>query len=115
MRVSGINLSSRAPKKLAEFYKKIDVDIFVDGENYDGWNLGEKENQDRINIWIWDENKWGKSNEGYVTLVLDSENVQEAYERLKVIIADIEPPIKAAWGGMELKITDPDGNKILIL
>lgn len=31
------------------------------------------------------------------------------------MIPEIKSPFMAAWGGMELKIEDPDGNKILIL
>jgi len=115
MKVSGINLSSKEPKKLADFYKNIGVDIFLDGDNYDGWNLGEKEDNDRISVWIWDENKWETSSEGYITIVLNSDNIENEYTKLKEIIPNIEPPFKAKWGGIELKLVDPDGNKVLIL
>ncbi len=115
MKVSGINLSSKEPKVLAEFYRKIGVDVYVDGDNYDGWNLGEKEDENKMSIWIWNENKWGPSNQGFVTFVLSTDDIEAEYTKLKGILTDIEPPIKAVWGGMELKIEDPDGNKILIL
>lgn len=115
MKVSGINLSSKDPKSLAEFYKKLGVDIYVDGNNYDGWNLGEKDDENRISIWVWDENKWECSNNGFVTIVLSTDDIQAEYLKLKEILIDVKPPFKAGWGGMELKIEDPDGNKILIL
>lgn len=115
MKVSGINLSSKEPKALAEFYLKIGVAIFVDGDNYDGWNLGEKEDKNRMTIWIWDENKWETSNEGFVTIVLSTDDIESEYARLKDLRLDIKPPFRASWGGIELKLEDPDGNKILIL
>ncbi|MCH4888274.1 VOC family protein [Acidaminobacter sp. JC074] len=115
MKVSGINISSKQAKALAEFYTSIGVGVFVDGDTYDGWTLGEKETDDRISIWVWDENKWGPSNSGFVTIVLSTDDIDGEYEKLKKVIPNIEPPFRAAWGGMELKIQDPDGNKILIL
>ena len=115
MRVSGINLSSKNPKRLAEFYLKMGLAIYVDGDNFDGWNLGQKEDENRINIWIWDENKWETSQEGFVTIVLSTEDIESEYTRLKLIIPEINPPIKASWGGTELKLEDPDGNHILVI
>ena len=115
MQVSGINISSKQSKVLADFYISIGIGVFVDGDLYDGWTLGEKEEENRISIWVWDENKWGPSNSGFVTIVLNTQDIEAEYIKIKKILPETQPPVRAVWGGMELKLEDPDGNKILIL
>ncbi|MDR0914624.1 MAG: VOC family protein [Oscillospiraceae bacterium] len=108
-----INISSKNPKALAEFYRKIGAAVFVDGENYDGFNFGNDENQS--GICVWDENIWGKSTAGYITIVFKTNNLQQT--RNSIIANGIElPPIQTAdWGGQQLVFNDPDGNIITVL
>lgn len=62
-----------------------------------------------------DENKWGKSNTGTVTLVFDCDDHDKTYEELKQKGVLLEPPKIVERGGKELYVKDPDGNTILIL
>ncbi len=81
--------------------------------NYDGVTFGNV--NDEPVFWIWDENKWGKTNEGLVCFVFDCDDHDKTYEELKQKGVALDPPKKAVWGGMELYVKDPDGNTILIL
>ena len=113
-RFSGINISSKNPKRLVEFYKDIlKIPVLEDDPNYDGVTFGFI--KDAPVFWIWDENKWGKSNEGPVLLVFDAENLEELHKYLVSMNVNTEKPSIASWGGKELKVVDPDGNKLLIL
>ena len=112
-KLSCVNISSKDPKGLAEFYKTIGVPVYVQNEDYDGWNLGNPENQS--SICVWDENNWGKSTAGYITIVFDADDLQKTYEEIKAKGIDIEPPRTADWGGQELVFNDPDGNIVMVL
>ena len=110
----GFNITSKDPKKLVLFYKEIlGIPILGDDENYDGVEFGFI--KDAPVFWIWDENNWGKSNEGPVCLVFDCEDHDKTYEELIQKGVELDPPVTASWGGKELSLRDPDGNKILIL
>ena len=109
-----INISSRKPKELVEFYnEKLEIPILEFDKNYDGVALGFIENAPMIVIW--DENKWGKSSEGKVNFVFNCDDLDATYNQLKEKGVELEPPTTAAWGGKELSLLDLDGNKILIL
>lgn len=110
----GINISSKNPKQLVLFYKDLlGLKIVDDDANYDGVAFGNGENEPVF--WVWDENKWGKSTTGTVTLVFDCDDPQKTYEELKRKGVALDPPSVADWGGTELIIKDPDGNTVLIL
>lgn len=112
---SGINISSKNPEKLVKFYNEnLGIPILSDIANgFDGTEIGFNKNEPVI--WIWDENKWGKSNFGAVTLVFRCDDLDKTYEELKIKISYLNPPITAVWGGKELNVKDPDGNNILML
>lgn len=113
----GINISSKNPELLAKFYnEKLGIPILTENpgqSNYDGVELGF--NIKEPVIWIWDENKWGKSNFGPVTFVFLCDNLDKTYHELKEKGVELDPPITAVWGGKELIVKDPDGNNILML
>jgi predicted enzyme related to lactoylglutathione lyase len=110
----GMNISSKDPKRLALFYKDVlELTMLGDDPNFDGVTFGNTE--DEPLFWIWDENKWGKSNEGTVTLVFDCDDHDKTYQELKEKGVELDPPKTAVWGGKELYVKDPDGNTILIL
>ena len=52
-----VNITSKDPKALADFYRAIGAPVFVEDEDYDGWNLGNPENGG--SICVWNENNWG--------------------------------------------------------
>ena len=111
----GINISTKDPAELVEFYnEKLGIPILDEGfGNYDGAELGF--DRDAPVIYIWDERKWGKSNEGSVNLVFGCDNLDTTYEELKSSGVELDPPITAEWGGKELMVFDPEGNKVLLL
>lgn len=112
-KLSCVNITSKDPKGLAEFYQTIGIPVFVQGCDYDGWFLGNPENEG--SICVWDENVWGKANGGYITMVFDAEDLQATYEEIKSKGITIDPPKQADWRGQELTLKDPDGNIVMIL
>lgn len=110
-----VNISSSDPERLVRFYnEQLGVPILLkDEEGYDGAELGFIE--DAPVIVIWDENKWGKSSEGPVNLVFRCDDLDKTYEELREKGVKLNPPITAVWGGKELPLRDPDGNKVLLL
>ena len=112
-KLSCVNITSKDPKGLAEFYRTIGVPVFVKGCDYDGWNLGNPENEG--SVCVWDENVWGKATEGYITIVFEADDLRKTYEEIKSKGISIDPPIKTDWGGQELILKDPDGNIVMIL
>ena len=109
-----VNISSTNPKQLVEFYnEKLGIPIIEPDKNYDGVALGFKE--DAPVIVIWNETKWGKSSEGAVNFVFSCDNLDKTYNELKEKGIKLNPPETAVWGGRELNLLDPDGNKLLLL
>lgn len=110
----GMNISSKDPKRLALFYRDIlGLAMLEDDANYDGVTFGN--DKDEPVFWIWDETKWGKSNEGTICLVFDCDDHDRTYLELKQKGVSLDPPKTAEWGGKELYVKDPDGNTVLIL
>lgn len=109
-----INLSSKDVKKLVDFYHDIlGIPVVFEGYgDYDGVQLGFDKTVP--GICIWDENKWG-TYEGIVNLVFRCDSLDKTYEELKAKGLQVMPPVKAVWGGRELNLQDPQGNKIMLL
>ncbi|MGI5900493.1 MAG: VOC family protein [Christensenellales bacterium] len=72
-------------------------------------------NQNEPVFWIWDENKWGRSNEGAVCLVFDCDDHDKTYNELLEEGICLNQPKTAILGGKNLFVKDTDGNTILIL
>ena len=109
-----VNLSSKTPKELVGFYNEVlEIPILNYGCDCDGASLGFLE--DAPSVVIWDENKWGKSSEGSVNLVFICDDVELTYYELREKGVSLDPPVTASWGGKELSLLDPEGNKILLL
>ncbi len=108
-----VDISSKDPKALADFYRSIGASVFVENDYYDGWNIGGPEKGGYV--CCWDENVWGKSTADFATIVLNTGDAQKTYKELKSKGFAIDPPRTADWGGQELSFQDPDGNIILIL
>jgi len=115
---SGINISSKDPKRLVLFYKDIlGIPVITKGiTEYDGVGFGFVENAPIFNIW--DENKWGntRNSRGEVCLVFECDDHEKTYDELKAKGIYLEPPVKTPWGNdKELFVKDPDGNTVYIL
>jgi uncharacterized glyoxalase superfamily protein PhnB len=108
-----VNITSKDSKRLADFYRAIGVPIYVNDEDYDGWFLGNSENEGCVTVW--DENKWGPSCAGFITMVFEVDDLEETYEKIISQGIAINPPRTADWGGQELTLKDPDGNIIMFL
>lgn len=106
-----ININSKDPKALYDFYEAIGAPVFSINGCYDGWRLS---NETEGYICVWDA-KWGESTAGFVTNVFRVDDLQKTYEELSAKGININPPITTAWGGVKIEFEDPDGNKILFL
>lgn len=111
----GINISSPNPEQLVNFYNRtLGIPIQQkDPNSYDGAELGFIAGAPVITIW--DETRWGKSSLGAVNLVFVCDDLDKTYQEFKAKGLSIQPPITAVWGGKELPLNDPDGNKVLLL
>jgi len=110
----GMNISSKDPKRLVTFYRGVlSIPVLEKNDDHDGVSFGNPDGGPVF--WIWDENRWGKSNHGTVCLVFSCDNHLATYEELRQKGVELEPPVVASWGGMELILKDPDGNTILVL
>lgn len=107
-----INISSKQPETLAKYYETIGISVYCPFGCFDGFRIGK---EDESYVCVWDENKWGKSTAGYITLVFKVDNLQKTYESLIAKGIPVLPPKTTAWGGQELLLEDPDGNKIILL
>jgi catechol 2,3-dioxygenase-like lactoylglutathione lyase family enzyme len=115
---TGINISSKDPKRLILFYKDIlGIPVLDKGiSEYDGVAFGFVENAPVF--CIWDENKWEntRNSQGIVCLVFKCDDHEKTYNELKAKGVSLEPPTTVSWGdAKELFVKDPDGNTVYIL
>lgn len=104
------------PKRLALFYRDVlGVKILTNRPEeyeYDGVELGF--DMEEPHIWVWNELKWGKSNNDTVTMVFYTNGIEKTYDEL--LEKGGNPVFKIAdWGGKEISLKDPDGNTVLVL
>jgi hypothetical protein len=65
--------------------------------DYDGVTFGSS-NKEPV-LWIWDESKRGRANEGAVCRVFHCDDHDKTYEELKQKGVDLDSPKTAVWGG----------------
>lgn len=65
--------------------------------DYDGVTFGNS-NKEPV-LWIWDESKRGRANEGAVCRVFHCDDHDKTYEELKQKGVDLDSPKTAVWGG----------------
>ena len=115
---SGINISSDNPVVAFEFYKKLGFRVLSECAPDDYWygaTLALCDDSDEPVIWIW------RRHENYPVIknmfVFDApkDKLIETYQQFKDSGIECNPPVVADWGGMELTLTDPDGNTLLFL
>ncbi len=114
MKFHGINYYSKQPQKIFDFYKALGLRVVQEkeSEDYFGAALALTDETEPL-IWIWsipEGEEQACCNHLYFTT---NGNVPEVYNTLKAKGIDCEEPVKTFWGGMELIVTDPDGNTIL--
>jgi predicted enzyme related to lactoylglutathione lyase len=117
LKFSGINILSKTPEKSFEFYKGLGLTVTEeaeDGSEYYGatFDLG-----NGATLWIWRDNGNDKDVNGRVTsqIVIGCEDMQKTYDDLNAKEYPITEPELMFYGGMEMNLIDPDGNRILFL
>lgn len=114
MKFHGLNYYSQEPQRLFDFYKKLGLRVIQEKESddYFGAAFALSDESEPV-LWIWSIPEGQKQpccNNLYFTT---DGKVTEVYERLRALGIDCPEPIHTFWGGMELIVTDPDGNTIL--
>jgi catechol 2,3-dioxygenase-like lactoylglutathione lyase family enzyme len=107
-------ISSKNVKKMVDFYHHVlGIPIVFEGYgDYDGVQLGFI--KDTPVICIWDENKWVPY-EGIANFEFRCDSLDQTYQELLSKGLTINPPVQTAWGGREMVLFDPEGNKIMII
>lgn len=111
LKLECVNLSSKDPAALAAFYQKLGAPVQVVSGYEDGWHLGGSDGY----VCVWDENRWGRSTAGVVTVVFRVDSLQNTYAELAARGVTLDPPHRTDWGGEELNLEDPDGNHVIFL
>ena len=111
LKMECVNLSSKDPAALAAFYQKLGAPVRVVSGYEDGWNLGGSDGY----VCIWDENRWGRSAAGGVTVVFRVDSLQNTYTELTAKGFSLDSPHRTDWGGEALGLEDPDGNRVIFL
>ncbi|KMQ32176.1 VOC family protein [Bacillus cereus] len=110
----GINLYGDSTEEMVAFYRdKLGVPLHSEGfGGFEGAEVGVKGTQ--TNLIFWDAPKWNQEI-GTVMFVFKCDSLDTAYEELKEKGVELAPPVRASWGGRELYVNDPMGNRILLL
>ena len=115
IKFSNMNISSKDPKRLALFYRDtLGWKMIGNSPDFDGVSFEGRDDTQKI-VSIWDENKHGKMNEGPVYFQFDCPDLDAMFQKLTEKGVMLDPPRTASWGGKELLVIDPDGNKLLIV
>ena len=115
---SGINIYSKNPEMVFEFYKKLGFRVLEESAPDDKWYgamLALQDDENEPMIWIWRSDD--DDNHVVCNHFVFSTNgkMDEVYENSIAAGIDCNPPFKAVWGGMELILHDPEGNELLFL
>ncbi len=114
MTFHGLNYYSRQPQRLFDFYRALGLTVIQEKESddYFGAALALTDGKEPV-LWIWAIPE-GKDQPCCNNLYFTTEGkVMEVYQRLTAAGINCPAPVKTFYGGMELIVTDPDGNTIL--
>ena len=114
----GVNLFSPNPARAFAFYQALGLPV-VEAPDEDGpWYgavLALQEGRTQPVIWIWRSAPEEAAAISNRLVFQTGGRMEELYQRLQGAGFDCPPPQQAAWGGMEMVLTDPDGNQLLFL
>ena len=112
---SGFNIHAKDPFKSLEFYGGLGLSIEEEpddnGEAVLKWG-------EHTALWIWhDESENNNVNKKRMTIeiVAHCADINKSYSELKNAGYDINESELMSYGGKEMYLFDPDGNKILFL
>lgn len=117
IKFSGINIHSKDPVKSFEFYKGLGLTVKEEVEANNEW-YGASFDISGSTLWIWrDKNGDNTENNGRMTIqiVIGCEDINKSYSEFKekgYAVSEVELMF---YGGKEMNLVDPDGNKILFL
>ena len=103
----GINFCTKNPEKVYEFYKNMGLEIKEEPDTNDEHYGASFALGGDSTLWIW-------RSEG-VQLVIGCDDMDETYAELSAKGYAVTPPELMFYGGREMTLTDPMGNKILFL
>lgn len=115
---SGINIYSKKPEVVFDFYKKLGFRVLEERSSDDKWYgamLALQEGADEPMIWIWrlgeNDNSVARNHFVFTT----NGKMDQVYESIIATGIECQPPFTAVWGGRELILHDPEGNELLFL
>jgi len=118
IKFSGINIHSKNPEQAFEFYKGLGFGVKTEVEAGNQW-YGAEFNLGRGSVlWIWRDNGGDEAEDTSrmtIQMVVSCEDIDGTYEELKGKGYAVTAPELMFYGGKEMNLTDPDGNKILFL
>ena len=118
---SGINIDAKDPVKSFEFYKGLGLPVSEEAAPDDKYYGASFRIGDNAALWIWrDDSENETENTGRMTIQIvlgmgGLENMRKNYQEYKSKGYAVSEPEKQFYGGWEMNLTDPDGNKILFL
>lgn len=109
------NIFSQQAKELIEFYSKILEIPFIktDDDNSNGVYFGFIENAPTL--CIWDCKKCNVQPTGHQSFVFQTKNLDLTMECLKGKGLPLSEVIRYDWGTYEVRLSDIDGNEIVIV
>lgn len=109
------NIFSEQAKELIEFYRgTLEIPfIKTDDDNSNGVYLGFIENAPTL--CIWDCKKCGVQPTGRQSFVFQTESLNFTMECLKKKGASLSEAVRYDWGTYEVRLSDTDGNEIVIV
>ena len=112
----GINIHSNDPAESFEFYKGLGFPVKEEAEDGSEW-YGAVLEIGGSDLWIWRDRSRGEENTGRMTveIVLSCEDIDKTYAELKSKGYSVTEPELMFYGVREMRLTDPDGNRILLL
>jgi len=115
---TGINLHSKNPAQAFDFYKGLGLSVKETAAADDEWYGASFDLGGGSTLWIWRDNSGSDAETTErmaVHLVLTCDDMDQSYAELKSKGYDITEPELMFYGGREMHLTDPDGNKLLFL
>ena len=115
---SGVNLFSANPARTFAFYQALGLPVVEIPKEEGPWYgavLALQEGPNHPVIWIWKSTPEEAAAASSRLVFQTGGRMEELYQRLRGAGFDCPPPKRAVWGGMEMSLTDPDGNQLLFL
>ena len=121
IKFSGINIHAKDPVKSFEFYKGLGLTVSEEVTDPNNEWYGASFDIGGATLWIWRDNSGNNTeNIGRMTIQIvlgmgGLEDMRKSYREYKIKGYAVSEPEKQFYGGWEMNLTDPDGNKILFL